>query len=157
NRLSAGSIDDLVIDAPFQTVRSPQHFVLPLGRRLERADGAFDGVAVVTFEPAELRSFFRSVDIGRDGQISVLHPDGLILFREPSATDVMGQAAPDDPILVAARQSQTGTLRYRPAASDVPVITAFQSTSTPRVVIAVSLSERELLTTWRREAIATVV
>ena len=152
-RLATGPADELVIDPPFLTVSEPHHFVLPLARRLARPDDSFNGIVVVVFEPSQLRSFFRSVDVGRRGQISVLHPNGAVLYREPSNADAMGQAATADPILAAARERPNGTLRHVLASTGVQAITAFHTTGAPPLIVSVSLSQGELLDEWQREVI----
>jgi PAS domain S-box-containing protein len=155
-RLSGGPADDLVIDPPFFTVSEPRHFVLPLARRLEQPDGSFNGIVVVVFEPSQLRSFFRSVDVGRRGAISVLHPNGAVLYREPSAADAIGEIAAADPVLLAARERPDGTLRHVLRSTGVPVITAFHTTGAPPLIVAVSLAEADLLDEWQREVIGSV-
>ena len=50
-RLSRPGPDELTMDAPFLVPRGEaQRYILPLGRRLTTAQGAFDGVIVTTFE-----------------------------------------------------------------------------------------------------------
>jgi PAS domain S-box-containing protein len=110
---AAGGTDEMAIDPPFRTISEPHHFVLPIARRLDRPDGSFGGMVVVVFEPSQLRPFFKSVDVGRGGEMAVLHPDGAVLYREPSAGDVMGERATTDPVLAAARSAPDGTLRER--------------------------------------------
>ena len=144
-RLAAGSANELVIDPPFLAVSPPRHYILPVARRLGRADGSFEGIVVVVFEPSRLRPFFKSVDVGRRGEISVLHPNGAVLFREPSASDAIGEPAVDDPILLAARQSPNGILRHILASHRAPVITAFHTTANPPLIVSVSLSEDDVL------------
>ncbi len=108
-------------------------------------------MVVVVFEPSQLRPFFKSVDVGRRGEISVLHPNGAVLFREPSASDAIGEPAIDDPILLAARQTPNGTLRHILASHGAPAVTAFHTTTNPPLIVSVSLSEEDLLAEWWRE------
>ena len=77
SQLQAG----LVADPPF---RSPinGHTLIPLGRRLLDQQGQLVGIAVATLEPDSLRKFYRSIDVGPDGIVWVLHPAGHVLFRE---------------------------------------------------------------------------
>src|SRR6185503_13123973 len=109
-RLAAGGPGSLVLDRPFQTIATPVQFIIPVGRPLTTPDGKFDGILVATVLPEAYRAFFKTLDVGPDGVISVLHPDGVVLFREPSDTNPINAAAQDDPILTLARQQQTGVL-----------------------------------------------
>ncbi|PWB59303.1 MAG: hypothetical protein C3F17_16985, partial [Bradyrhizobiaceae bacterium] len=91
-RMTQGATDDLIVDKPFRGRGG--RLLIPLGRRLAAPDGSFAGGIVVAFEPELLRGFFKSVDVGTNGRLWVLHPAGLVLFREPSGGDPMGQPAP---------------------------------------------------------------
>src|SRR5882757_6938722 len=70
-RLSGEPDAGLLADAPFRGRISGQ-WVIPFGRRLVDAEGQFAGVAAATLEPGRLRGFYRTIDVGREGFISVL-------------------------------------------------------------------------------------
>ena len=86
-RLSTDATDAFVVDTPFVTITEPKHFVIPVGRRLTTRAGAFDGIVAITFTLDALRAFLRTIDVGTGGAVWVLHPDGFVLVREPSAAD----------------------------------------------------------------------
>jgi signal transduction histidine kinase/ActR/RegA family two-component response regulator len=150
-RLSAGGADELVLDRPFLSVVEPRRYIIPVGRPLTTAGGRFDGMVVATVSPEAYRTFFNTLDVGRDGVISVLHPDGVVLFREPSTTNPINQAAADDPLLKLAQQQPVG-LTHGPLAPGGPTfISAYRTIGHPPVVVAVSLSEDDVLEDWRRQ------
>jgi len=74
-------------------VAEPRRYILPVGRPMTTADGTFDGIAVATVTPESFRSFLGTLDIGKDGVITVLHPEGSVLFRIPSTSDPIGESA----------------------------------------------------------------
>jgi signal transduction histidine kinase len=149
--------DELVVDAPFLTVSTPRQIVIPLGRRLTKEDGTFDGIVVATFNPAEPRRFFRSVEVGSQGIVWSFHPDGLVLFREPSDGNPIGESAQGNPIFDAARHGGDGYLRG-PAIANGPILrTAFHGLGTPPVIVAVSLAESEIFDEWWNEVAASAV
>src|SRR5262249_46587014 len=45
---------------------------IQISRRLERADGTFAGVLVVSLDPQYLAQFFDTVDLGNDGVVTLL-------------------------------------------------------------------------------------
>jgi len=150
-RLSAGGPNSLVLDRPFQAITPPVQFIIPVGRPLTKPDGAFDGILVATVLPETYRAFFKTLDVGPDGVISVLHPDGVVLFREPSETNPINAAAQDDPLLMRARQQPAGVV-YGPLVPDGrPYRSAYRAIGQPPVVVAVSLSEDDVLEDWRRQ------
>jgi signal transduction histidine kinase len=81
--------------------------VFDLSRRISSADGAFEGVVVVTMSPAYLEGFFASVDAGPGRVAQVVRADGEILVRDPPAADVQRLAAAD-PLMRAIAASDQG-------------------------------------------------
>lgn len=68
-QLAAMSGDALVVDRPYMSVTEPRQFIIPLGRRLTTDDGRFDGAVVATLLPEGYPQFFRTIDIGSEGEI----------------------------------------------------------------------------------------
>ena len=149
--------DLLIVGTPILSQVGAHEFLIPIGRRLMNPDGAFEGVVVATFVPAETRSFFQTVDVGHEGFVSVFHPEGVVLFSEPSARDLMGQSARENPLFLSALRSGssvsltnvTGPLQ----ADGPPFVSAIRRMETPPLILAVSLDAREVLAPWRRDAI----
>ncbi|WP_207458414.1 ATP-binding protein [Azospirillum sp. SYSU D00513] len=50
-------------------------------RRLERADGAFAGVLVFSIDPNYFARFYKTVDLGRQGVVTLIGRDGVIRAR----------------------------------------------------------------------------
>ena len=147
-QLSANPDMGLVADTPFRSPRTG-HMLLPLGRALRGPDGRFAGMVVATLEPEQLRNFYRSVDVGANGRVTVLHPAGIVAFREPSTVSAMGEPAQDDPILAAQRKKQDrGVVRGPLTHGGPPYITAYRGLLAPPLVVAVSLAENDILAIW---------
>jgi signal transduction histidine kinase len=154
-QLSAAAADDLAVDTPFLSVTEPRLYLIPIGRRLVDEHGAFDGIVVATLSPAAARGFFRTVDVGRRGNLWVFHPNGVVIFREPSGENPIGQSARDNPVYAASvRDPSTSGILEGPVDRDGPILlSAFHETVTPPLTVAVSLDRGEVLTDWRREAV----
>ena len=106
-----------VVNPPFLSLSEPRQFLIPVGRRLTTRDGSFDGVVAITFTPAALRAFFRTIDVGRGGAVWVLHPDGSVLVREPSDANPIGEKSLNNPIFKAAQASAAGIVEGPVAAN----------------------------------------
>jgi signal transduction histidine kinase len=148
-RLSTTAADGLLAGTPFRTVTSG--LSIPLGRRLLTSDGRFAGIVVATLLPGELRGFFKSVDVGHTGVVSVFHPEGLVLIREPSSSDPIGETAHGNPIFDASRDRSAGTLRGKLTQEGPLMISAFVATAEPALIVAVSFGQQEVLSEWRGE------
>ena len=148
--LSASNSDDLVIDPPFLVAGPRPRYLLPIGRRLSTESGRFDGVVVTAFETDSFRQFFRTLDIGTEGVISVLHRDGVVVFREPSTGDPIGQSAAGDPFLQFASDGPgRGRLNGPLIAGGPEFVSAYENVRQPSLLVAVSLKRSEVLADWR--------
>jgi PAS domain S-box-containing protein len=148
DRLAKEADSGLVADAPFRSSFSG-HLLLPLARRLTASDGSFAGMVLAMLRPEQLRAFYRSVDVGPNGLITVLHPDGRVLFREPSNQDPIGRPTQNDPIFLAQRQSpRSGELRGPLWDGGPSFLTAYRSLSSPPLLVAVSLAVQDVLAVW---------
>ena len=156
-RLQGAKGDVLVMDTPFRALSGKRRLMLPLARRLEREDGAFDGTVVATFLPEASRTFFKSVDVGREGVLWVFHPAGVVLFREPSEANPLGESARGN-LLFEASQRQPGRGIVRGTVVGGPrALSAYSNLTQPPLVVGVSLSEHEILAEWRRTAMLSAI
>ena len=144
--------DALVVGTPFPTIAVPPQLIIPIARRLVAPDGRVAGAVVASFVPSELRSFFRTLNVGARGTVWVIHPDGVILFREPSAGDRIGDAAAGNPIFEAARRAGAGVLEGPVEPEGRTLLTAYHAAAAPPVIAAVSLDREEVLAAWTHEA-----
>jgi signal transduction histidine kinase/CheY-like chemotaxis protein len=150
--LSTITHDELIVDRPFLSVVEPRKYLLPIGRRLTRDDGTFDGTVVATVIPDAFREFFRTLDVGRDGIIWVFHPDGVVIFREPSATDAINQSADTNPLWLAAKGPADAGLLHQPLQADgQSFLSVYRRVSTPPLIVGVSLSDEEILDDWQHQ------
>ena len=148
--LVASGASTLAVDTPFQGRLSDQ-WLIPLGRRLPTADGSFAGVVVATLEPGRLAAFYRTVDVGRDGVIWLMHPAGYVLVRQPALPTSPGEPARDNPLLKS-QPGASGFVRAPLEPGGASYLNAYQSLRNPPLLLAVSLSEREALSAWRMQA-----
>ncbi|WP_158597844.1 EAL domain-containing protein [Noviherbaspirillum saxi] len=77
-RHRAGMEKGLLISAP-ETGATQTRPLIRFSRRLQQANGAFDGVAIVTVDPAYLVTFYDESRLGRDDFVSVRRNDGPLL------------------------------------------------------------------------------
>jgi signal transduction histidine kinase len=152
-RLASDPKDELVVSTPFPTVLDPKAFVIPFARPLLGEDGTFEGIVVAAMVPAAMRGLFETMDVGRRGVVWVFHPDGIVLFREPSATNPLGEPAGTNPIFAAAkRATDPGTIEVAVRPGGPTLLTAFRATTTPPLIVAVSLDRDEVLSDVRRQS-----
>jgi len=151
-RLSMLDRDELVVDRPFLTIDEPRQYVIPIGRRLTNDEGRFDGMGAAVLFPERYRDFFRTADVGRQGITWVFHPEGVVLFREPSATNPINEAPANNPILQVAQRSGHEGIVNGPLQPGGPVfVSTYRTIAEPPLIVAVSLSRDEILADWYRQ------
>ena len=152
-RLSTDPQDIMVVDTPFRGRGPGAPLIIPLGRRLSGAGGAFEGIVVATFQPAQLRRFFKTVDVGPGGILWVFHRDGQVVFREPSVADPMGENASGNALFKqAGNAAGPGTQRAPAAAGGPRLVNAWRPLDHTPLIVVVSLSEQDVLAQWRKDA-----
>lgn len=155
-RILEATSDELVIGTPFPTLAlpdAPSRLIIPIGRRLATSDGVVEGSIVASFFPEAPGALLREVNVGARGTITVFHPEGVVLFREPAASNPIGESAASNPIFAAAREHPSGVLEMPLEAGGPVMLTAFRTTATPPLIFAVSTERDEVLAAWRREAV----
>ena len=156
-RLATAGGDEFLIDTPFRRVDGSSGFVIPMGRRLTTAGGAFDGIVVVTFLPAAPHDFFRTIDMGPHDILWAFHPGGFVLFREPSAAAVTIEPASGNAVFEAAQRAGTsGAIQGAVTPGGPVMLSAYHVSATPNLIVAVSLNRWDILAGWRRQALGAI-
>jgi signal transduction histidine kinase len=154
-RALQNSTDDVLIaGTPYRTLstaRDAPPFIIPIGRRLIDQQRRLIGLVVASFVPTAPQPFLRSLDVGQQGTVWVLHPEGVVLYEEPSTIDRTGERMRDHPLFVAAREHGSGILRAPLDPNGAVKLTAYVTRLEPPLIVAVSLDESELLASWWSE------
>jgi signal transduction histidine kinase len=152
-RLAENPADVLAIDRPYRALTpSPTaQFVLPVARRLTNDSGRFAGVIVAVVVPERYRPFFKNIDVGPGGNITVLHLDGVVVFREPSDTNPINESAVDHPLLKIAQDHDAGVVRGPLQEGGTEYVTAYRKIGSPPLLVSVSLSQTDVFADWRRQ------
>jgi len=90
--------------------RASGKWSIQLTRRINKADGSFGGVAVVSLDPLYFTQLYSDVNLGSRGVITLLGLDGIVRARQSSLNDQVGQSLQGSPLLTAAAKSPQGTL-----------------------------------------------
>jgi PAS domain S-box-containing protein len=119
---------------------------IPLSRPLVDADGMFRGVIVAIVEPEYFATFYASLDVGRQGIISLFKPDGLLMIGGPKmshieaadilAKQVAGMPPPPEALIRSLSNRSGQVLSYGH-------VTGFP------LMISVAFDESEVLESWR--------
>jgi signal transduction histidine kinase len=79
-----GSDQLMFLTKPVRDARSGE-WSIQGSRRLNRADGSFGGVVGVLIDVAVVTRFYRQINVGKHGAISLIGDEGVIKAREPQS------------------------------------------------------------------------
>lgn len=80
----------LYVSRPIAAKLAKDLKVIVLSKRLNRADGSFDGVVVMALDLTYFRDLFEGLALGADGIISLYSEDGVAYMRIPYQESVIG-------------------------------------------------------------------
>jgi diguanylate cyclase (GGDEF)-like protein len=132
--------------------RSRGVLVIPVSRRLQRADGSFAGVVLATVAHDYFRNYFERIDIGDEGVIMLGNDDGRLIMRRPASEPDLEHGAPADTLLTLLRQQgPTGNVDVT-GRDGVARHFAYEHLRRYPLLVGVGVSQREVLERWRRSA-----
>src|SRR5258708_2795053 len=67
--------------------------------RLSNADGSFAGIVTAPLDQSYFTKLYRSIDLGKNGTIFLMHREGRLLAREPEDRGSVGKSLADSPLL----------------------------------------------------------
>src|SRR5439155_5519338 len=116
-------------------------------RRLEKADGTFDGIVQAVVDLEDFQRVYQAIDLGQGSAINLLRDDGTLFVRQPQIPQVVGRKFPE---MVATGSDPSGlvlhTMDQQPRFVGIAHVRGFP------LVIAVSRDKSTALEGWRDEA-----
>lgn len=141
--------DDLFISRPVVGRVSGKRSV-QFVRKLFDATGAFDGVIVVSLDPAFLARFYSSLHIGR-GALVLAGRDGIVRAEAPEGVFDLGADLSGDQLTAAANLRGSGTVRIRRTKDRLERTFSWRKLEPYGLIVAVGLSSDDALVAFRSD------
>ena len=88
--------------------RVSKKWSVQMTRRINRPDGSFGGVAVISLDPLYFTSVYSEVDLGQYGSVVLLGQDGVVRARRVGNVAEAGQDVSDAPLFQLHSRAQSG-------------------------------------------------
>ena len=146
------SSDEIFIDRPILG-RVTGKWSIPVSRRINKADGSFGGIALITLDPAFFTDLYLKTDLGANGILAVIGFDGIVRTRKIGPNTTFGDDLSQSPRLrsmIAQRETQpAGSYTGASGIDKVTRIFSYRVMKDFPLVALVGTSEAEALAPLR--------
>lgn len=129
--------------------RSTQRWIIPVSRRINAADGSFNGVALTAVEMDYFEQFYDTFDIGNGGTIFLAMADGTMLTRRPFDERTIGTSVLTGPVFTQLRAGGAGTKMLVARLDGVERLYSYRPVAHYPLVVATALAKEDILASWR--------
>ncbi|OPY99660.1 diguanylate cyclase [Bradyrhizobium sacchari] len=138
--------------------RAGGQWIITASRRIDRPDGSFAGVALLTIDVAYFVKFYERFDVGPNGSASLLNNDGIMLARSRDESSVfVGRDLSNAPLFREWKKRPAAAVYYFKSPLDsVQRLSYYQRSSRYPLMVLASKSQDDVLTPWRRAAVTRV-
>ena len=151
-RLQTHNSRDPLISRPLQS-RMTGVWLMPVVRRVNRADGSFGGLLMVSLRVDYFQSFYRSLSQQQGQRISLLRTDGWLLAAVPESQHAFATNVADQPLLKQHIQQAASGVFYhsRGGYDSADLMMAYaQLPSVYPAVAVVAVQRAAVLASWKR-------
>jgi diguanylate cyclase (GGDEF)-like protein len=144
------SSDGLFIAPPYRSAAGDKWYTAA-SRRLNNADGSFAGIVTAPLDQSYFTKIYRSINLGSNGSVLLLHRNGQLLAREPTLDGAIGKSFANGPLLAEhLPRSETGSYETLSVVDGVPRIAGYKAVPGLPLVILVSFARSDVLAPWYR-------
>ncbi|HTY70424.1 MAG TPA: ATP-binding protein [Alphaproteobacteria bacterium] len=124
---------------------------IQLTRRINNPDGSFGGFMLISLDPEYLSKFYESIDIGRNGVITVVGLDGIVRARATgSGETAIGQSLKQAELWHALSEAPNGRFEVVSPIDETDRLFNYTSIAGYPLVVNVGLARSDVLTHYAR-------
>ena len=148
------SSEGLFIAPPYHSAAGDKWYTAA-SRRLSNADGSFAGVVTAPLDQSYFTQLYRSINLGTNGSVLLLHHNGQLLAREPILDAAIGKSYVHGPLLSEyLPRSETGSYETVSVVDGVPRVAGYAGVRGLPLVVLVSFARADVLGPWYRHIYA---
>jgi diguanylate cyclase (GGDEF)-like protein len=135
--------------------RSTGKWIMPVSRRLNKADGSFGGVVLAPLDIEYFRRFYESFDLGARGAAALLSDQGVLMLRQPFDSTRVGGSMRDSELFRhysrLSGPARTGSAFLHSFHDDEMRLNSYRPLEHYPLFVTAALSREEMLERWRRD------
>ena len=125
--------------------RTTGKWSIQLTRRLRDADGNFNGMIVVSLDPAYLARFYNSVELGKHGYVRMIGHDGIVRAMGGANSNSLGRDLSEATLFKNFPKTRAGSYYTKGGVSDnIPRLATFRGLNNYPLVITIGLAVEEI-------------
>jgi len=123
--------------------RASGKWSIQLTRRITKPDGSFGGVVVVSVDPFYFSNFYRQVDLGQRGLVTLVGTDGVVRARQSGADTTVGQNIMHSTLFTHLEDTPVGSYVAASSVDEITRIVAYRALSAYPFVVLVGSAHDE--------------
>jgi diguanylate cyclase (GGDEF)-like protein len=120
-------------------------------RRLSNPDGSFAGIVTAPLDQSYLLKIYRTLDLGGDGSVVLLHRNGRVLARVPEQKDILGKSVAGGPLFTQYLPlAEAGSYELTSPIDGIARVAGYKAVSGLPLVMVVTYARSHVLQPWYR-------
>lgn len=125
--------------------RSSGRWSIQITRRINKPDGSFNGVAVVSVDPFYFSKFYQQVNLGKNSLIALIGRDGIVRVRAAGCPTDLGQDVNNSLLMQNLDDSSAGQFLDTGSHDGVKRIYSYRVLSDYPLIVLVGVDEQEYM------------
>lgn len=125
--------------------RASGKWSLQMTRRINKPDGSFGGVVVVSVDPFYFSAFYKELDLGRNEVISIVGYDGIVRVRQAGQDSTVGQDISKSILFEKLKQKPAGSYYSVSMVDKIKRLFSYRGMKEYPLIVIVGHSEQEVL------------
>jgi len=137
--------------------RASGKWSIQMTRRINKPDGSFGGVVVISVDPYYFSDFYKGVDLGAGSVVTLVGQDGIVRARRAGEDSTVGQDISRSPMIQSAVQQAFGHLRIVSIADGITRFYSYRKLAEYPLIVGVGVQEDVSLSEYRKRRTGYVI